>query len=214
MLSNIQKIVVSFLSTVLIVTLAFLLYSIKNDEFAEITPLESSEQYRVHLQERIPREALSLYLVTDEMIVLFFDYEGIVNVYSLSGKFQYGLQVEALKNGIGDMAFDGKYLYVHSRGNTMYIFDQTTLIRCFRKIDDPIAYKQIEMLMEPQLNHQLEDTVYYLVSNAIMKSVNGAPMQTVISLPKQDSSIHGAIILFLLVMGVLAHYLRTIRDKL
>ena len=214
MLSNIQKIVVSILLTVLIVTYIFLIHSIKNEEFAEIIPLESNEQYRVHFQERIPRETLSLYLVTDEMIVLFFDYEGIVNVYSLSGEFQYGLQVEALKNGLGDMAFDGKYLYVHSRGNTMYIFDQTTLIRCFRHKDDPIAYKQIEMLMEPQLNHKLEDTVYYLASNSIMKSVNGAAMQTVISLPKQDLSIRSTIMILLLFTGALAHYLQTIRDKL
>ena len=50
--------------------------------FSHISPLKTQEAYRVVVNELIPREEISLFLVTEERIFLYFDYTGIINVYS------------------------------------------------------------------------------------------------------------------------------------
>ena len=72
-------------------------FLVKSENFSVITPLKTGESYRILYEEKIPREKLSLFTVNEKLIVLFFDYEGIINIYSIDGEFLYGFQIESLK---------------------------------------------------------------------------------------------------------------------
>lgn len=174
------------------------------------------EMYSFLSTEYVPQGEVPLLMVKPEQIVLFYDDEGIVNVYNLLGEFLYGFKIEALKNGIGDMAFDDVNLYVNSKGNTMYIFEGKSLIRYFRRTEDPDEYERIECAMDGEVKNTDGCSIYYYndANNCVERHENGSSIETVISFPNE----HGfwddqSIVVVLLVVACIAHYARIKRSK-
>lgn len=182
-----------------------LLVTMESEDFDQIDPLGPGERYHVYTDEYIPREELSIYLIANNKIVLFFDYTGLVNVYTLEGEFLYGLRVESLKNGIGDIAYDRNYIYIKSRGNTMYIFQGTTLVNSFRKNDDPVLYESIKELMDGEPNHSLNNSVYSYnsASNSIQKREGRGAFETVLDMPdRSEDNYYLALVICFLVAAL------------
>ena len=176
--------------------------------FSHISPLKTEEAYRMVTNELIPREEISLFLVTEERIFLYFDYTGIINVYSHDGIFLYGLQINSLKNGIGDIAFKDGILYIKARGNMLYIFDGTVLLDNFRRQDNPQMYSEVEVLMGGEPCHQMNNITYVSSGNKILKKAEQHVVETVISLPQKNTNIRDLAIFTMLLIAALMHYIR------
>lgn len=194
--------------TTIFVVCCLLLYLIETEVFSKIDPLNSSEIYRINSQERIPRGKIPLLLVTEKHIILFYDYEGIINVYGHTGSYMYGFQVESLKKGTGDIAFHNEQLYIRACGNKMYIFEDKRLVSCFRSTDDYDAYKEAEAYMAGDPCRNIGATSFYIVNNQIMKSIEGGPFQTVIILPQENTDISFLAFFILLGIAGITNFLR------
>lgn len=193
---------------VLCVSCVCLGYLVSNEGFSGIDPLSNGEVYRILKENKTPREELSLFTVDKDQIVLYYDYEGLINAYSLDGVFQYGIRIESLKNGTGDIAFHDGLLYAKARGGRMYIFEDDTLVSCFRSTDDSAAYQEAERYLEGIPTNKSGNAAFHVIGNKIMKSDNNGPYQTVITLPEQNPEIRYSAIFILLAIAGLMHYLR------
>lgn len=208
-----KKALIILAMSVILICFVQLAYYVGAEGFSRIQPLRTDEAYRIYTEEQVPREDLSLYLVTDERIFLYYDYEGVINVYSLEGNFLFGLQIQSLRNGTGDIAFSKGFLYIKARGNTIYIFDDMTLVSSFDRADNPNEYIAIELLMNGAPCHEVDGVKYYAAGNEIVKSESGYPLQTVISLPKKNKSVYYLGIGILLVIAGLMHYIGYLKKK-
>lgn len=184
-----------------------LAYWVSTEGFAQIQPLRADEIYRIHTEEQVPREELSLFLATTDNLYLYYDYAGLVNVYSEEGIFLYGLQVKSLKHGYGDIAFDEGLLYIKARGNAMYVFDKMKLTSHFESTNNPEAYKAAELLMSGTPCREVDGVKYYAAGNEIVKSENDGPLQTVIRLPKKNESIRYLGIFLLLATAAVTYHI-------
>ena len=198
-------IVMAVLILLACVRLGFL---VKNEGFSVITPLKREENYRLLREEKVPREKLSLITVNEDQIILFYDYEGIINVYSLDGAFLYGFQIESLKKGTGDLVLHDDQLYVKACGGKMYIIDGDVVLSFFRSTGDAVAYKEAEMHLEGIPHNDVGDVSFHIVGNKIMKSVDGGPYQAVITLPMENPDIKSLGMFILLAIAGLMYYLR------
>ena len=183
-------------------------FLVQSEDFSVITPLKRGEMYRILFQEKIPREKLSLFTVNEKQIALFFDYEGIINIYSIDGVFLYGFQIESLKKGTGDIAFHNKQLFVKARGGRMYIFDGDLVSSSFSSTEYPVAYKEAEKYLEGIPCNNVGNLSFHVVGNKIMKSVDSGPYQTVITLPNENPDIKSLAFFIMLATVGLMHYLR------
>lgn len=183
-------------------------FLVKSENFSVIAPLKTGESYRILYEEKIPREKLSLFTVNEKLIVLFFDYEGIINIYSIDGEFLYGFQIESLKKGTGDIAFHNDRLFVKARGGRMYIFNGNVVHSSFRSTEDAATYREAERLLEGIPCSNVGDVSFHVVGNRIMKAVDGGPYQTLITLPMENPDIKSLGIFILLAIAGLMHYMR------
>lgn len=193
---------------IILISVIVLSILISHEGFSNILPLEAEEKYRILTDELVPREEISLFLVTEELIFVYFDYNGIINIYTQDGIFLYGLQIDSLKNGVGDIAFREGILYIKARGNMIYLFKETVLVDNFRRQENPDTYKEIELLMDGEPCHQINNVKFFSSNNQIMKISEGNAIQPVISLPQKNMDIHYLAIFVLLSIAALMHYLR------
>lgn len=196
---------------VLIFINAFLLVKLTGEErFDTVPPLEEDEYYRILNTELIPREEVTTFCVTDSVIVLFYDVQGLVNVYSLEGSFLYGLQVTTLRNGTGDIAVEDDYLYIKARGNRMFVFKEKELIRSFRYSEDPTEFRSIEQIIEGNKNHSINEEAYHYLpdTNQIVKRTPNGAMISVVTMPEINSDTQMMGMLLLLLIAALVHYCR------
>ena len=205
-----RRVVIIVLVVFILIDAFFLVMMTKKEDFGTITPLMENEQFRVLNSELIPHENVTTFCVTDSAIVLFYDLQGLANVYSLDGSFLYGLQVKTLRNGTGDIAFEDEYLYIKTRGNRIFIFKGKELIRSFSYSEDPTEYRFIEETIETHKNNTVNEETYYYLKNAnqIVKRAPHGAMVSVISMPQITSDVPMLGVFLLLLVAALAHYLR------
>lgn len=161
------------------------------------------EKYCYLATEDVPQYATPKLLTTQNSIVLFYDEDGIVNVYDFSGNFLYGHHIEPLKNGSGNMAYDGTYLYVLSRGGTMYVFQEDSLVRYFEPDEDPDAYWDAKKKMGGTLPHEIDNAVYFYneAGHCVQRFEQGKPTQTIIRFPERRAM---DTVSFVMVLGIVA----------
>lgn len=167
--------------------------------------LDSNETYRLLSRELIPSRSTPLFTVNDEKIFLFYDRDGLINVYSHEGDFLYGLQIETTEHGTGNITSDEKYLYIKSCGNTLYIFEDTALLCSICRSEYPDTYAKINR----GPNHSIDDTTFYYLSesNSIAQRTNNGPFRQIITMPEEGTDALGICVL-LLGIGAFAHYAR------
>ncbi len=205
-----RQVVILALLVLVFINAFLLVISIGEESFDPVPPLEKDEYYRILNTELIPREKVTTFCVTDSVIVLFYDAQGLVNVYSLDGSFLYGLQVLTLRNGIGDIAVAGDYLYIKPRGNRMYVFEEKELIRNFRYSEDPTEYRRIEEILAGNENHSINEESYHYLpdTNQIVKRAPEGAMISVVTMPKINSDAQMLGIFLLMLIAALVHYCR------
>ena len=203
-----RRVVLIALLVLIFIDSFFLVKAIGEERFDSIPPMEKDALYRVLNIELIPREEVTTFCVTDSTIILFYDVQGLANIYSLDGSFLYGLQVTTLQNGMGDIAAADDCLYIKARGNRMYIFKEKEMIRSFRYSEDPTAFRRIEEIVAGNKNHTIgEETYHYLpTTNQIVKHTPAGTLISVIAMPKINSDTQMLGTLLLLLIAALAHY--------
>lgn len=119
--------------TIVIISVSFIVFvmHLSNSGFVPLKALKTDEVYRTLEKEYIPQTDLTAFCVTDSEIILYYDESGITNIYSLDGKFCYGIQTETSRNGFGDIEYTDGLLYIMSRSNRIYIFDKKELTDTF-----------------------------------------------------------------------------------
>lgn len=188
----------------------WLIYAVQQEGFDHVEPLNKDEPYRILEEENVPRAELSSFQATDTMLALYYDSEGLVNVYSLEGTFLYGVQIPTIRNGYGDFVYSDNILYIISRENRIYAFKNLELERSFVCEDSPDEFVFLEKLAAEDKNHSVDsDTFYYLAaSNQIKKSNALGVTETVISLPKHNKNIRSIAFSILIITAAFSHYLK------
>lgn len=87
--------------------------------------------YRIISQEVYLSEQLSKLLFVDNEIVLFYEDEGYVALYTQNGVFLYGIQVDTSDKGTGNISYLDGYLVIKSKANTVYFFDGSSLVNAY-----------------------------------------------------------------------------------
>lgn len=205
-----KRVIILVFVILVVFSCILLVYMGINEGFDSLESLKDGEYYRLILEEKNPRAELTSFLVTDTVLILYYDAEALVNVYTLNGKFLYGIQVELIRNGTGNFAYHNGMLYIMSRGNRMYIFQDKELIKSFLHSESPAEFAVLETLVKQSKNHSIEDTTYYYIaaSNQITKITPKSTMETVISLPQVNSNIKSVTFFLLIMIVVFMHYLK------
>ena len=145
---------------VLAVLLCLTWYFVQRSEgFSSIPRLESKGSFASFDQERVPRSRICSMIAEDGKLYLYYDLDGIINVYTSGGQFLYELQVCTLRNGRGRMALQGETLYVETPGHVIYVIQGQQCLESFKFVytdytnETPVGlrYKALEAVFdEPQ----------------------------------------------------------------
>lgn len=148
--------------------------------FSMVSRITEVGEFCISEEERIPRESVCNFLVMEDSIALQYDQTGLVNFYSLEGKFQFGIQYGNQQNGYGDIAYQGGFFFIRSRGEMVYRFRETELV-------DVVPYSQEYWELFREKNHRLGANRYDLDEGVgIICHSAETPSQTVISLPQKN----------------------------
>ena len=104
--------------------------------------------YQIINQEIQLREQVTKLIVADEKLVLFYEDAGYVAVYTQTGEFLYGIQVDTSDKGTGNISFLDGGLVIKSKANSVYYFDGSFLIDSFHISSDNLdQYRLLEKRM-------------------------------------------------------------------
>ena len=134
-------------------------------------------KYVIHKTPQIPpHQEITTMLVEDGKIFLYFDLDGVVNVYSVDGVFLYGIQVKSSTSGRGDIAYADQKLYIFSRENHIYVFEDQKLIEHVEFAQEKEKYRHFEkLLLTKDDSYIYGGETYYLLKTVSMvtKVVDG-----------------------------------------
>lgn len=122
-----KKVMIAVLWTLFIVTIILLIIILQNEGFSTIKTFKTTGRVDVLWEELISRRDISEILVHGDDLYIFYDDSGLVNVYSVDGIFQYGLQMCTSSNGRGDMTFSNGKLLVQTKCCAIYVFEGSEL---------------------------------------------------------------------------------------
>lgn len=158
---------------VCVVLIGLLLISINQIQYKKNegrSRLEAAGEYVIHKTPQIPQhQEITTMLVEDGKIFLYWDLHGIVNVYSVDGMFLYGIQVNSSTSGRGDIAYTDQKLYIFSRENHIYVFEDQKLIEHIEFAQEKKKYRRLEeLLLTKHDSYIYEDETYYLLKTVSM----------------------------------------------
>lgn len=193
---------------VAIISFVAVVCMVSQETFDKLQPLPDNQTFCILETEKVPRDELTSFLVTSDAVILFYDAAGLVNVYSLNGEFQYGIQIVRIDNGSGRIGFSNDLLYVEARGGRVYVFSKSELIDTFiRKYDDE-RYLSVEPILNQNSCHRNGDNTYQYLeeANQIQRIDKDGELTTVISMPQKNGNVKSVAMIFLL-SGAAASYL-------
>ena len=183
------------------------------EDFDRVRAIEGDGTYLLHLQELTPRETPDILTVDDGKIFVYYVDTELVNAYSVSGDFLYGLQFPDYQNGRSDMTCRDGLLYVDARGSGIYVFRGTEL-QCFEEQHyQNSAHKELGFVFTGEEDREDSGCTYYYVEkeNRIMRRGGDAP-ETVIQFPERKLNEDVWMMLFTAIVTV--GYLWSKKEKL
>jgi len=157
--------------------------------------------YRLLDQELIPREDITCFVISEDKVYIYYDKSGLVNIYLHDGSFCYGIQVPTLKSGKGDIAINKGFLYIDSRGSTLFVFNNSELVELLEPSNDPNKYITLRGLFTQEKNNIVGGNQYRLdtSSNNIVSIVDNSVL---IDLPEKSRLADSLLIAGLLTLGI------------
>lgn len=143
---------------------------ISAEGFSRVEPFHQPGKFIVHHTEYVPRNRIRSVIAQDQNIYIYYDDVGLVNVYAADGTFLYGLQVSTINNGRGSMAFGDGILYVESKGHTLYVFREESLLESItysyteteEKTPEALRYRELERVFEKEQSAATNGKTYFL----------------------------------------------------
>lgn len=198
---------------VLLITLCFAIWSIKQENFFSIESIEGKYQYIIHDHELIPDERISSFIVEDNCIYVFYDRNALVNVYLLDGSFNYGIQVSTIRSGQGDIAFQNGCLYIKSRKGVIFVFRNTELVTYYEASNDLGKFHSTRSLFAQEKSH-VSGGEHYILLEESNDIVTQEHMNIVIDFPQKSKALEYLLVFdMLLLVFILEFYRRRRQEK-
>lgn len=182
------------------------------EDFDQVRAIEGDGDYLLHTQELNPRETPDILIVDDGKIFVYYIDTELVNAYSVSGDFLYGLQFPDYQNGRSDMICHDGLLYVDARGSGIYVFQGTELLRFEEQHYQNEGHDELELVFTGEEKREYDGYSYYYVEadNKIMRRGSDAP-EIVVQLPQRKLDATAWMIVFTII--VVVRYLWTKEDN-
>lgn len=157
-----------------------------NFRFAKIKTIG---EYSVYEDHRIPPGMISSMIVDDGKIFIYYEDYAVVNIYSIDGVFQYGIQGHTIDNGRGDFSYIDQKLYLFSKAHVVYVFDQKELIEVVDGVYERSKYDYYEnnyRVNNKQTTYENETYILLREQNQIIKQIENEEVQIVLDLTKDS----------------------------
>lgn len=176
-------------------------YLHESEGFSKVLPIEERGEHRILTEQLVPREFPETILAEDGKIFCFFLESELINVYSDSGAYLYGIQVSDGSNGRSDVAYRDGRLYVKARVAGIYVFEGTTLVRFEEQSTHNDRYFELQTVFDgkPEMTQP-----YFFVTdtNAIMRGgVEGAEVVVQFPQRKYDPISFLVLVALMLLLG-------------
>lgn len=183
MQSKAIKIIYIIVFLILVIT-GICLY--ESEEFDRIPSLEGDGNYLLHTDPLVPRESPDLLIAADGQLFLFYIDTELVNVYTTSGDYLYGIQFPDGQNGKSDMFYKDGSLYVNARGSGIYVFQGTQLLRFEEQHYQNKGHDELEEIFTGAEDHQDGEYTYFHEENTnkIMRR-NAVGSENVLQFPQK-----------------------------
>lgn len=180
---NVVKAVYLIVLLVLVIAAVRLMGS---EKFDLVRPIEGGGNYLLHPEEQIPREAPDLLIAEDGKLFLFYIDTELVNVYTVTGEYLYGIQFPDGRNGFSDMIYRDGFLYVDARVSGIYVFQGTELLRFEEQNINNENYDELEAVFTGEEDHADGGYTYTYVeeTNRIIRFESGVS-EVVIQFPQR-----------------------------
>lgn len=148
------------------------IYFFEAEEFDIVRALEDEDSYLIHREELIPREEVTSFIAADGKLMLHYADTELVNVYSSSGAFLYGMQITDGNNGSTGIAYRDGLLYIKGRTSGIYVFSQDQLVQFENQSIYNEGYDPLDELFPSETCHTDEGCTYYYVAeeNKILRT--------------------------------------------
>lgn len=179
-------IAVAILSVLIFIAQGMLM---SKEGFTTVRATKEDGWWAVCEDERVPRDEADAMIVADGQIFLYYEEEGLVNVYATDGNFLRGYQIETIHNGVGGIGYQSGILYIDGKSG-IYGFRGKELV-CSEILHKDTGYQRfMEIIREPDAVTDDGYTYYY---NAKVGQINrnkpGEALETVVQLPVKDSNV-------------------------
>ena len=201
-----QRVIMVILALLILADGVYYVHLLESEGFSRIHPLKKGAPYRIYDTEQCPRDEVTSFIATEEEIILYYDDCGLINVYGLDGEFQYGIQVECIKNGRGNIGYLKGLLYIRARSHKIYIFDGTSLIESYSSQDKEEDYRWVNKFVEREKQNIIKGTEYYYQNelNQIISKTRSGIEEVVVALPQKNKGVYTTGMLFLILIAVFA----------
>lgn len=164
--------------------------------------------YRIISQEVYLSEQISKLLFVDNKIVLFYEDEGYVALYTQNGVFLYGIQVDTSDKGTGNISYLDGYLVIKSKANSVYYFEGSSLVNVYHISSKNLdQYRLLEERMGDynSLTHTTNGISFSASNGNIIKTDSSGGSTIMFPLPQKSmnpifllSFFLGVVLLFVL----------------
>ncbi|MDD6883630.1 MAG: hypothetical protein PUD50_07980 [Eubacteriales bacterium] len=170
---------------------------LNSEDFSRVDKLDGKDDRGAFLildEEVVPREDVETFLVSDGFLFLFYDDVGIVNVYTVDGAFQYGIQIFTSTSGCGAMNYSDGLLYIESRLNVRYVFEKKICKQCIiceYRVNEE-EYKRLDPFFEDVPDREWDGASYSLSSDQseILRIRQDGTETVVLALPKKNPYVY------------------------
>lgn len=160
--------------------------------------LPDDSDYAILKSECYPRVQANHFLVSSNAIYVQFEGNpySLINVYSINGDFQYGIQYTDHYNGTSCIGLDGDDLLFKSHDNYAYVIRKGKILEQYKPLQGSQKIGEFEAKCNESHSHIKGDSVYVLTSDGIY--LLGESNILVISLPPVIPVSYGFLLAFIL----------------
>ena len=183
------------------VAVAGLGWNIVKDQFSYIRGFDTMGKLIIHQEEQVPHEDITDFTLAEEKLFLYYEDSGMLNVYSLDGKFLKGFQVCTRQNSRGYLSFGEGLVLVEAKCPVIYAFDPLSLELKFcvtgghekyeAQDDEYLEFKRLQGYFSTEKSHSSGESHFILSDDRrdVLVSRGVEPYRSMSFLPKKNDRI-------------------------
>ena len=189
---------------IVVCTIFFIAGKLLSKESFDSIPLikdEDKGKYTLHRTEQVPREDVTSFIVDNGKIYIFYDETALINVYTIGGLFQYGIQIATIPNGHGHIAVQDGILFVQSRLPIIFIFQDEQLVDSIEPDNSYEKYISARAIFSSE-KKTADDIYNYQLSVSNNDIIRQDTQKTVIDFPKKSYTAEHLLIAGLILLSL------------